>query len=267
MARDIITNEQWKRLRPLLPPQKPKTGRPAKNHRVVVNGILWLMRTGAPWRDLPTEYGPWQTVASRFYRWRRAGVWEHILQTLQQQTDANGQIDWEKHYLDSTVIRAHQHASGAKRRGRDEALGRSQGGIGTKVHLRAEGGGKPMVFVLTAGQRHEQVDFWELMEEGEVKRPGRGRPKSRPKRVVADKAYNSGKVRRYLRQRHIGIVIPRQRHERQREELDGHLYLERNRGERMINRLKQFRRVATRYEKQTANYLAILTLAAIVIWL
>jgi transposase len=122
-----------------------------------------------------------------------------------------------------------------------------------------------MVFVLTAGQRHEQVDFWELMEEGEVKRPGRGRPKSRPKRVVADKAYNSGKVRRYLRQRHIGIVIPRQRHERQREELDGHLYLERNRGERMINRLKQFRRVATRYEKQTANYLAILTLAAIVI--
>jgi transposase len=95
MARDIITNEQWKRLRPLLPPQKPKTGRPAKNHRVVVNGILWLMRTGAPWRDLPTEYGPWQTVASRFYRWRRAGVWEHILQTLQQQTDANGQIDWE----------------------------------------------------------------------------------------------------------------------------------------------------------------------------
>jgi transposase len=95
MARDIITNEQWNRLRPLLPPQKPKTGRPAKNHRVVVNGILWLMRTGAPWRDLPTEYGPWQTVASRFYRWRRAGVWEHILQTLQQQTDANGQIDWE----------------------------------------------------------------------------------------------------------------------------------------------------------------------------
>jgi transposase len=265
MARDIITNEQWKRLRPLLPPQKPKTGRPAKNHRVVVNGILWLMRTGAPWRDLPTEYGPWQTVASRFYRWRRAGVWEHILQTLQQQTDANGQIDWEKHYLDSTVIRAHQHASGAKRRGRDEALGRSQGGIGTKVHLRAEGGGKPMVFVLTAGQRHEQVDFWELMEEGEVKRPGRGRPKSRTKRVVADKAYNSGKVRRYLRQRHVGIVIPRQRHKRQREELDGHLYLERNRGERMINRLKQFRRVATRYEKQTANYLAILTLAAIVI--
>jgi transposase len=264
MARDIITNEQWKRLCPLLPPQKPKTGRPAKNHRVVVNGILWLMRTGAPWRDLPTEYGPWQTVASRFYRWRRAGVWGHILLTLQQQADAKGQIDWEMHYLDSTVIRAHQHAAGAKKQGRNEALGRSQGGFGTKVHLRAEGGGKPMVFVLTAGQRHEQVIFRELMEVGEVKRPGRGRPKSRPKQVVADKAYNSGKVHRYLRQRRIGIVIPRQRH---REEFDEHLYMERNRIERLINRLKQFRRVATRYEKQSANYFAILTLAAIVIWL
>src|SRR5215207_1045394 len=76
-----------------------------------------------------------------------------------------------------------------------------------------------------------------------------------------------GKVRRYLRQRRIGIVIPRQRHERQREEFDEHLYMERNRVERLINRLKQFRRVATRYEKQSANYLAILTLTAIVIWL
>ncbi len=73
MSRRDLSNEQWERLRPLLPPQKPRTGRPAKDHRTVLNGILWLLRTGAPWRDLPSQYGPWQTVASRFYRWRRSG--------------------------------------------------------------------------------------------------------------------------------------------------------------------------------------------------
>ncbi len=80
----------------------------------MLNGILWLLRTGAPWRDLPSQYGPWQTVASRFYRWRRAGVWQRVLQTLQQQADAAEQFGWDQHYVDSTVIRAHQHAAGAK---------------------------------------------------------------------------------------------------------------------------------------------------------
>ena len=267
MVRDLFTDEQWERLRPLLPSEKPRTGRPAKDHRLIVNGILWVVRTGAPWRDLPREYGPWQTVATRFYRWRRIGVWKRVLQTLQRQADAHGQIDWEKHYVDSTVVRAHQHAAGEKTRGHDEALGRSQGGFSTKVHLRAEGGGKPVVFVLTAGQRHEQVVFEALMEQGQVNRPGRGRPKLRPKRIVGDKGYNSGKVRRYLRDRCIEIVIPRQQHEKRQGAFDKQLYSERNRVERLINRLKQFRRVATRYEKQAVNYLAILTLAAIVVWL
>ena len=114
MSRRDLNDEQWERLRPLLPPQKPSTGRPAKDHRTVLNGILWLLRTGAPWRDLPSKYGPWQTVASRFYRWRQAGVWQRVLQTLQQQADAAGHLRWDQHYVDSTVIRAHQHAAGAK---------------------------------------------------------------------------------------------------------------------------------------------------------
>lgn len=83
-------------------------------HRRVVNGILWVNRTGAPWRDLPERYGKWETVASRFYRWRKAGVWDEVLATLQQQADANAEIDWYVHYVDSTVARAHQHAAGAK---------------------------------------------------------------------------------------------------------------------------------------------------------
>lgn len=88
MSRRELTDAQWERLRPLLPPQKAWTGRPVKDHRLVRNGILWIDRTGAPWRDLPEHYGPWQTVATRFYRRRQAGIWDAILAALQQLADA-----------------------------------------------------------------------------------------------------------------------------------------------------------------------------------
>lgn len=110
-----MTDEQWARLEPLLPAQKPATGRPAKPHRAVLEAILWVLRTGAPWRDLPAQdYGPWQTAASRFYRWRHAGVWERILAALQADGDARGDLDWDLHHIDGSVVRAHQHAAGAK---------------------------------------------------------------------------------------------------------------------------------------------------------
>lgn len=115
MTRQELSETQWERLLPLLPPQKPKTGRPAKDHRTVVEGILFLHRTGCPWRDLPERFGPWKTVSSRFYRWREAGVWDRVLTTLQEAGDADGTLDWEMHAIDSTTIRAHHHAAGAKR--------------------------------------------------------------------------------------------------------------------------------------------------------
>jgi transposase len=79
-----------------------------------VNGILWVLRTGAPWRDLPERYGSWSTVYSRFQRWRKAGTWDAIFAAVQQEADAAGELDWEIHYVDGTVVRAHQHAAGAK---------------------------------------------------------------------------------------------------------------------------------------------------------
>jgi transposase len=123
-----------------------------------------------------------------------------------------------------------------------------------------------MVLLLTAGQRHEQVMFERLMETGAVKRTGRGRPRVRPDRVAGDKGYSSKKIRRYLRRRGIGVVIARQKRER-RTRFDRAAYRKRNVVERLINRLKQFRRVATRYEKRAVNYRAMLTIAAITLWL
>ena len=135
------------------------------------------------------------------------------------------------------------------------------------MHLRAEGGGKPLTFLVTAGERHEQSVFEPLMEQGMVKRAGRGRPRLRPKRVVGDKGYSSRRVRRYLARRGIQPVIARRANEPQQRDFDHPRYRERNRVERLINRLKQFRRVATRSEKLAVNSLAMVTLAAILMWL
>lgn len=106
-----------------------------------------------------------------------------------------------------------------------------------------------------------------LMEDGAVRRAGLGRPRIRPQRLAGDKGYSTNKVRGYLRRHGIGVVIPYQADQRASASFDRRAYRERNRIERLINRLKQFRRIATRYEKRAANYLAMLTVAAIILWL
>jgi transposase len=111
--RHALTDEQWARLEPLLP--LPKRGPQPRDRRRLLNGILWIHATGAPWRDLPERYGPWQSVAAQFYRWVHAGVWDQVLAALQQQGDVAGQLDWSAHFVDGSTIRAHQHAAGARR--------------------------------------------------------------------------------------------------------------------------------------------------------
>ena len=122
MGRGDLTDQQWQQLQPLLPPQKPIIGRPAKDHRTIINGILWVLRTGAPCRDLPERYGPWRTVASRFYRWHKDGLWDRLLTSVQQQSNIRGKVNWELHYVDGTMVRAHQHAAGARGKTRKARL-------------------------------------------------------------------------------------------------------------------------------------------------
>lgn len=123
-----------------------------------------------------------------------------------------------------------------------------------------------MAILVSPGQQHETTIFEPLMETGAVKRDGPGRPKLRPKRVVGDKGYSSRANRAYLRRRGIRYTIPRRRDETRTGPFDRDVYRERNRVERLINRLKQFRRIATRYEKRAHNYLAMLTIAAALLW-
>ena len=119
MHRGDLTDAQWARLQPLLPPQQhgkgTKGGRPSIDHRRIINGILWILRTGAPWHDLPERYGKRSTVSTRYYRWKQQGVWDRIYDAVKAHADAAGALDWEIHHVDATVVRAHQHAAGAKK--------------------------------------------------------------------------------------------------------------------------------------------------------
>src|SRR3954453_9031280 len=116
MARGDLTDQQWERLEPLLPPERSgMKGHPYRPHREVVNGILWIQRTGAPWEDLPADYPPRSTCHDRLMRWQQDGTWEKVLQALLAEADAQGELALVQAAVDSTTVRAHQHAAGARR--------------------------------------------------------------------------------------------------------------------------------------------------------
>ena len=267
VGRHELSQTQWARVRPLLPPQKPLTGRPVLDHRRVLNGILWVLRSGSPWRDLPGRYGNWSTVSSRFYRWCRRGVWRRVLSALQREADAAGGVDWKVHMVGSTTVRAHHSAAGARGGQQNEALGRSRGGFGTKLHLKCDGHGNPLAFALTSAQNHEMRALEQLLDAGSVKREGPGRPKVRPRALLADRGYSNGVARSHCRKRGIRLECPPKRDHKRKHRYDEELYRRRNSVERLVNRLKRHRRVATRYEKRACFYGAFLTIAFMLEWL
>lgn len=146
--RHALSDAEWRLICPIVP-RKPR-GVPRVNDRRVLNGIFWVLRSGAPWRDLPECYGPYTTCYNRFVRWRRAGVWDRILAATSHQEDAEVQM------IDSTIVRAHQHASCTKNSA-GEGFGRSRGGLTTKIHAVVDANGLPLQVVISGGQQHDSL--------------------------------------------------------------------------------------------------------------
>jgi transposase len=282
VGRGELTDAAWAKVAPLLPPIGQPGGR-WRDHRTVINGILWKLRTGAPWRDLPDRYGPWTTCHDRYVRWRRDGTWDRLLAHAQTKAEAVGQVEWTVS-VDSSVVRAHQHAAGARHtpsradrmegtaHPQNEALGRSRGGLTTKLHLAVDGCGRPLAVTLTPGQQHDSTQLEPLLATIRVLRPsGKGRPRRRPDHLIADRGYSYQTCRRLLRRRGIAHTIPTRIDQRGRPGrppgFDRVRYRQRNVVERCVNRLKQWRGIATRFDQRAVNYRAAVVIASLLLWL
>jgi transposase len=275
-----LSTDQYRRLEPLLPhpTHHGGKGRPWLPHFRLLNGILWVLHSGAPWRDVPERYGPWQTVYDRFTRWRRDGTWAKLLTRLLDHLDHHGRLGHRLWCVDGTIIRASRAAGGARHHpsspirlvGRkgvqvleppDHALGYSRGGFGTKVHLLVETHGIIVGIYLTPGQRHESKAFKPLMDHPLLRRQ-RGRP-FWPEQLAGDRGYSYPGLRGWLKRHHIRAVIPTRKNQPQEAHFAKKTYRKRNIIERVNGWYKECRRLGTRYEKLAVNMLAFWFVAMI----
>ncbi|MFJ8948437.1 IS5 family transposase [Streptomyces sp. NPDC102395] len=237
--------------------------------------------TGATWIHLPEKYGNWRGVYNRLRMWAIDGTWERVFTALVAQADADEDLNWavsvDSHHCARSPTCSWGPEKGAPAgEPADHSIGRPSGGLTTKIRLASDAHCRPLTFVLTAGQAGDAPAFVQVMARLRVPRR-RGRPRTRPDVVLADKAYSSRAICEHLRKRGIRAVIPvpadQHGHRLRRGSrggrppaFDREAYKQRNAVERCINRWKQWRGIATRYEKTATIYLAGLHIAGIFLW-
>ena len=240
-----LSDDAWAAIEPHLPRGKP--GKPRVDDRRVISGILHVLKTGCRWRDCPAKYGPHTTIYNRYNRWSKRRIWQRIFEKMA----AIGPVPDEL-CIDTSHVKAHRSAAGSKGE-YAEAVGRSRGGRTSKIHALADDRGRPVAFALTPGNVADITMAIPLLSAVD-----------KPKRLLADKAYDADSFRNWLKRRKIKAVIPSTATRRTPYPLDQKTYRRRNVIERMFCKLKNWRRIATRYDRHAQNYLSGLALAAIV---
>jgi transposase len=250
MSRIGLTDKQWVFIHPLLPPPA-RTGRPRADDRRTIEGILYVLITGCPWQDLPREYGAPTTVWRRLKHWGEAGVWARIWRAALAALDMQGKLDWSMAFLDGSFVPA-------KKGG--EHVGLTRKGKGTKWMLVVDGNGLPLGFHLDSAQVAEVRLAERTLDTIRVARL-RGRPRQRPKKLVADRGYDSGGFRKALRRRGIRMCVPPKRRPKKWKARRGRPVVDRKEDyrlrykvERTFAWLGNFRRLLIRWERLFSVY-------------
>ncbi|MCQ1775460.1 IS5 family transposase [Neorhizobium galegae] len=232
---------------PLLPTDV--RGMKRVDDRRVLSGIVHALRSAGRWADCADVYGPKKTLYNRFVRWSERGIWEGIFSALAGSEDVPDQL-----FIDSSCIKVHRCAGGGKG-GPAHGIGRTKGGRNTKLHAVCDEKGRPCVLLLTPGN----VNDCKVAELCIAAIP----PSAE---LVADKGYDSQALREWLEARGTQPVIPPRKNRKIQYEYDKTVYKKRNVIERMFCRLKDWRRIATRFDQNIQNFMSAIALAAAVIW-
>lgn len=208
------------------------------------------MHTGAQWRELPAYYGKWRSVHKRFEAWSNKGLWSQILEYFTEDYDG------ESVMIDATIVRAHPCASGyEKGQNEREGLGRSKGGFTTKIHAVVDALGQALKFSLTPGQRHDITQASSLLQGFENAN------------IIADKGYDSNALIDQIQNQNCVPVIPPRSNRKTPREYDEDLYKERHLVACFFNKIKQFRRLFSRFDKKASSFMGFLAYASFILWL
>jgi transposase len=224
-------------------------GRPPKEDRPIVTAIWYVLRTGCPWRDVPVEFGPWSSVYTRWRRWCEDGLWARMLALLTR--NATGEL----RHIDCSHIKLHQHGANPPGGQAAQAIGRTKGGLNTKLAAVVDAWGRAVAVSLAPGQRHDLKAMAPLV------------PALRGKRAVGDKGFDADTFRAILLRSRVRVCLAPRRHRRRSLSFHRGYYCRRHRVENFFCRIKRFRRIATRYEKLTLTFLAFVQFAAVLDWL
>jgi transposase len=271
--RYMLSDEVWSIMEPLVREARVyKQGCHAQlPERMFFEAILYVCRTGISWRDLPSEFGSWHSVYGRFRRWVYSGSLKNLF-TLMTQTET---LDSTRElFMDGTIVRAHVSAAGARKstgKGKnkpetnatdtpkddvpnDQGLGRSRGGFTSKILITAADESTAIDVKVVPGQDHEAPHFDSMLDDS--------LPRTQViDEVIADSAYDSDAIRNKALDNDIMPQIPSKQNRKEAWPLDTGSYRRRNKVERLIGKLKQFRRVATRYDKTRRMFLGFIHLA------